>query len=146
MSFEHVGDAGGGVVVLSSELRKEDLSLVVQGTIEAKLRWAKVCSSTLPLPRARRNFASIGDEVQDGIRVVGTKLFRQAKQRMRLKVVGPQRRQVAVLCVLHISKGFAFPSFMDNATVGAAAKRAGPISQPKVPEPLASRAHSEALS
>ena len=146
MSFEHVGDAGGSVVVLSSKLREEDLSLVVQGSIIAKLRRAKVRSSTLLFPRARRTFASVGDEAQDGIRVVGTKLLRQAKQSMRLKVVGPQRRQEAVLCVLHISKGFAFPSFMDNATVGAAAKRAGPISQPKVPEPLASRAHSEALS
>ncbi len=37
MRFEHVSDAGGGVVVLSGEQGKEGLRLVVQRTIVTKL-------------------------------------------------------------------------------------------------------------
>ena len=78
MSLEHVGDAGGCVVVLGGELREEELSLVVQGTIEVKLWRARAVARSLPLPSACRIHPRTGCEAQDGIRVIRTKLFRQA--------------------------------------------------------------------
>ena len=65
---------------------------------------------------------------------------------MSRKVVGPKRRQKAVLRVLLLSEGFAFPGLMDDSTGGAATKGTSPIAHAEMPEPLASRAHSKALS
>ena len=146
MSFEHVSNAGGSVAVLGGELRQEGLGLEVQGPIETELRGEPrfyTCSS--PHTNARRFFPSIGNELQDGIGVPRIQLLWHTKQRVKRSVVGPKHRQVGVLSVLFCSKRWAFPCFMDDATVGAATEWTGAISHAEVPEPLGRRPHGQAL-
>ena len=146
MSFEHVGYAGGSVAVLGGELRQEGLGLEVQGPIETELRGEprfNSCSS--PHTNARRFFPSIGNELQDGIGVPRIQLLWHTKQRVKRSVVGPKHRQVGVLSVLFCSKSWAFPCFMDDATVGAATEWARAIPHAEVSESLGSRPHGQAL-
>ncbi len=130
MSFEHVSNAGGGVVVLRGDLVEKRQRLIVNSSIKAKLR-----ASAWRRPLVRQ-------EPQDGIRVGRFELLWQTKQRVYWQVVGAEYRQEGVLSILHIGKRMV----MDDAAVGAATKRAGSISHTEVAEPLGSRAHGKALS
>ena len=133
MSFEHVGNAGGGVAVLRGELVEERLSLVVNSGITAKLR---ACAWWRTLVR---------QEPQDRISVERFELLWQTEERVYWQVVGAKYRQEGVLSIVHVGKRLALPGLVDDAAVAAATKGAGPITSAEVPEPLGSGAHGQAL-